>query len=82
MDKEQYLDILKNNIKQSAWKLSLGRHLTFQHDNGLKHMAQIVTKYLEDGKIKVLAYPTQIPDLNHYWKFMVIFEVKSKKEIL
>ena len=27
-------------------------------------MAQTVTKYLDDSKIKVLVYPTQSPDLN------------------
>lgn len=48
-------------MKQSVWKLSLGHHWTFRHDNDLKHMAQIVAKYLEDSKIKVLAYPVWNP---------------------
>ena len=43
MDKELYFDILKNNIKQSAPKLSLGNHWMFQKNYNTKHTAQIIT---------------------------------------
>ena len=37
MDKELRLGILKNAIRQSAWKKSLRRHYRFQYDNNPKH---------------------------------------------
>ena len=64
MRKEQYLEILKHNLKSSARKLKLGRNWIFQQDNDPKHTAHVVTKWLRDNKVKVLAWPSQSPDLN------------------
>ena len=33
-------------------------------DNDPKHTAKIVKKWLEDNKVNVLEWPSQIPDLN------------------
>jgi hypothetical protein len=37
MKKEQYLDVINNNIKQVTEKLSLGPDWIFQQDNDPKH---------------------------------------------
>ena len=52
MDKEQYLDILKSNIKPTSQKLLLRYHWTFQHDIDIKHSPQIVMECLDDSKFK------------------------------
>ena len=44
MRKEQYLEILKHNLKSSAKKLKLGRKWIFQPDKDPKHTAHIVKK--------------------------------------
>ncbi|KAK3533150.1 hypothetical protein QTP70_011138 [Hemibagrus guttatus] len=64
MKKQQYIKILNNNIRQSAEKLGLGHHWTFQHDDDPKHTAKVVKKWLADKNINVLQWPCQSPDLN------------------
>jgi hypothetical protein len=64
MKKEDYTEFLKNNVKQSANQLGLGRRWTFQQDNDPKHTAKIVDKWFKVNKIKVLEWPSQSPDLN------------------
>lgn len=64
MNKEDYIDILADNVKESASKLGLGRRWTFQQDNDPKHTAKIVTKWFHDNGVKVLEWPAQNPDLN------------------
>ncbi len=54
MKKENYLEILKENIQQSAEELSLGEHWIFQHDNDHKHTAKIVKKRLDAYDLNVL----------------------------
>ena len=61
MKKEQYEKILKENLKQSAVKVGLGRRFVFQHDNDPKHL---VKNYLLKAKITALDWPAQSPDLN------------------
>ena len=36
----------------------------FQMDNDRKHTSKVVAKWLKDNKVKVLEWPSQIPDLN------------------
>jgi len=64
MKKEQYIKILEENIKQSAEKLHLGEHWTYQQDNDPKHTAKSVKKWFRDNDVDVLEWPSQSPDLN------------------
>lgn len=64
MDKMKYLDILKNNLKQSAQKLNLGSSFIFQQDNDPKHTAKIVQLWLLYNCKMQLHTPPQSPDLN------------------
>lgn len=42
MKKEEYVKILKENLKQSSEKLGQGRRSVFQHDNHPKHTSLLV----------------------------------------
>ena len=64
MNQAIYLDILNENILQSANQLNLSNNWFFQHDNDPKHTAKSVKKWLNDKKINVLSRPSQSPDLN------------------
>uniref|UniRef100_A0AAZ3RMQ7 Tc1-like transposase DDE domain-containing protein n=1 Tax=Oncorhynchus tshawytscha TaxID=74940 RepID=A0AAZ3RMQ7_ONCTS len=64
MREENYVDILKQNLKTSVRKIKLGRKWVFQMDNGPKHTFKVVAKWLKDNKVKVLEWPSQSPDLN------------------
>ena len=64
MDKTIYLNILKDNLKQSALKLGLERSFVFQQDNDPKHTAHVVREWLLYNTPKQLKPPPQSPDLN------------------
>ena len=59
-----FVDILKQHLKTSVRKLKLGRKWVFQMDNDPKLISKVVAKWLKDNKVKVLEWPSQIPDLN------------------
>ena len=64
MKKEDYIGILKNNVKASAEKLHLGENWKYQQDNDPKHTAKVVKKWFGDNNVNVLEWPSQRPDLN------------------
>ncbi|GFV85946.1 transposable element Tcb2 transposase [Trichonephila clavipes] len=64
MHKMAYLNILQNNLKESADKLRLGSNFTFQQDNDPKHTAFVVKEGLLYHCRNQLNTPPQSPDLN------------------
>ena len=64
MREENDVDILKQHLKTLVRKLKLGHKWVFQMDNDPKHTSKVVAKWLKDNKIKVLEWPSQLPDLN------------------
>jgi len=59
-----YWEILGNNLLPSVKTLKMGRGWVFQHDNDPKHTGRITKEWLCKKHIKVLAWPSQSPDLN------------------
>jgi transposase len=92
MKKEQYLNILKQNMKKSAEKLGIGNDFYFQQDNDPKHTAEVVRLWLLYNTPHQLKTPPQSPDMNpieHLWDVLDrrvrqhhITSQKQLKEIL
>ena len=67
MNRANNIEILDENLLQSAQDLSLGPWFTFQQDNDPKHTAKTMQDRLRDKCLNVLEWPSQRvahPDLN------------------
>lgn len=64
MDKTMYLNILKDNLVQSAQKLGIQSDFRFYQDNDPKHKSGIVQMWLIWKCPHIMAPPAQSPDLN------------------
>ncbi|GFY28069.1 transposable element Tc1 transposase [Trichonephila clavipes] len=64
MHKMADLNILQNNLKESAVKLGLGSNFIFQQYNEPKHTAFVVKEWLLYHCRNILNTPPQSPDLN------------------
>ena len=59
MNREKYRDILDENLLQSTLDLRLGLRFNFQQNNDPKHTAKTMQKWLQDGSLNVLEWPSQ-----------------------
>ncbi|KAK3558054.1 hypothetical protein QTP86_006472 [Hemibagrus guttatus] len=64
MNGAMYREILSKNLLPSARALKMKRGWVFQHDNDPKHTARATKEWLRKKHFKVLAWPSQSPDLN------------------
>ena len=80
MDKMVYLEILKNNLRQSQFKMGLDTFI-FQHDRDPKHTAKVITKYLDNKDINILDWPSQSPNLNPIERIWAYMKIKLRGKI-
>ena len=75
MNGQRYLAMLKEKIPLT---MSLHETTTFMHDGAPCHKAKIVTKWLNDNRIRVLDWPGNSPELNPIENLWLI--IKNKVE--
>ena len=63
MDSKKYTIIIDLNLEESASQMGLEPYI-FQQDNDPKHCSKLSKEYFEDKKIKLMSWPSQLPDMN------------------
>lgn len=64
MTGQKYVEILKNNLEESARMLGIEDDFVFQQDNDPKHTSKVAKEYFDSKKIFVLLWASQSPDMN------------------
>lgn len=64
MRKEDYNNILRNEMLTSARRLFGENEWIFQQNNDPKHTAKVNKEWVQSNNIKTFAWPSQSPDLN------------------
>ena len=67
MNKESYLNIFRQNLKESANELGVLDSFKFYQDNDPKHKSRLNQEWLIYNCPKVLHSPAHFPDLNPIW---------------
>ncbi|GFT76447.1 transposable element Tc1 transposase [Trichonephila clavipes] len=79
MDHKLYIDILNNNLKESAKKLGLDGNFIFQQDNDPKHAARNVEMRCLFHCKQQLHTPPQSPDINVIENLWTTLEIVVQK---
>ena len=66
LNKDGYLDILRNLAIPSAHLLGYGYNFIFQDDGVSCHRANIVKQWKSDQNMRYLEWPPQSPNLNPF----------------
>ena len=64
MQKEQYLEVLRERLIPQANQWYPGSNFIFQQDNAPAHTAKIVTQFFLNNNINLIQWPGNSPDLN------------------
>ena len=83
MDAKLYVNILDNNLIQSATDLGIQDNFIFQSDNDPKHTSRLAKTWLMVHLIECLVWPPQSPDLNiieNLWDYLDSHIPKSSRK--
>ena len=76
---QHYVDILDQNLIQSAKHLRLRRQFKFWHDNDSKHTSGMAKEQLKKNKINILPWHSFSPDMNPIEHLLDELDLQIKK---